>query len=398
MTSRPLVLVTARDTHPAFRVDITRLFHEGLSREYDFDWVMRDEAGGASRTEPQGGGSVHVLGRSLPAQGLGHLKALGRVLAGRYDAVQCRDTFLMAWAYAIAAGVRGRPFVYWMSYPMEEGYLHRARESFAAGKIPAGILRWIIGTLGRLSLFGVALPLARHVFVQSEQMKRDVTRRLVPAAKITAVPMGVDCARFNPDSLAPAAHPAYAGRRVLLYTGTLDASRRMGVPAEGAAHFCAANPDWVFALIGKSSEAERAVVTAPFEALGIADRVLFHAFMPLEDMLAHVRRADICLAPYPSDLPMLSSATPTKLVEYAAMGRRVVANHHPDQDEVARGTGLAEMCDFTAGGFEAALGRAAAAGEPSPAEMRHAADWVRGERSYERLTDLVAADYRKILS
>lgn len=394
---RPRILVTARDTHPAFRVDITRLFHDGLAADYDFDWLMRDEAGGASRTEPQGRGRVHVMGRGLSAQIRGHLGALARVLAGRYDAVQCRDTFLVAWAYALAARVRGRPFVYWMSYPMEEGYLHRARDSFRRRKFLPGLVRGAIGLAGRASLFGLALPLARHIFVQSEQMKRDITRRRIPAAKITAVPMGVDCDRFTPDSLTPAEDPAYAGRQVVLYTGTLDASRRMEVPAEGVARFCADNPAWVFALIGKSSEAERAAVLAPFEARGLADRVIFQPFMALETMLTHVRRADICLAPYPADIPMLASATPTKLVEYAAMGRRVVANHHPDQDAVARGTGLAEMCDFTAPGFATALARAVRAGAPSAAEQARAGTWVRDRRSYARLTALVAADYAQLL-
>ena len=137
---------------------------------------------------------------------------------------------------------------------------------------------------------------------------------------------------------------------------------------------------------------------APFEARGLAERVIFHPFMALETMLTHVRRADICLAPYPADIPMLASATPTKLVEYAAMGRRVVANHHPDQDAVAEGTGLAEMCDFTAPAFADALARAARAGTPSAAEQAQAAEWVRGSRSYARLTALVAADYARALA
>ena len=77
------------------------------------------------------------------------------------------------------------------------------------------------------------------------------------------------------------------------------------------------------------------------ERLGIADRVVFTGALPRDEAFAYVRAADVCLSPiYPS--PMLDVASPTKLVEYMALAKPVIANEHPEQTQVldASGGGL----------------------------------------------------------
>lgn len=395
----PRILVIARDTHPAFRVDVVQLFSRELGRDHAFTWVMRDGDGKGPRlTTNARGETVYV-----PASGLAglrtHCALLGQIWRGTFDAVQCRDTFLIAPFYALAARLRSIPFFYWMSYPMELGYLDRAHRDFARKRLPQGIARGLIGLWGRLTLYGWTLRLARHVFVQSDEMKKDVAHGGIPADRITAVPMGVDTTRFSPTSVTPIEDARYTGRFVILYTGTLDPARRMHIPAEAVARFCARHSNAVFALIGASSPAERDAVLRPFAERGLEERVLFTDFTPLETMLRHVRRADICLAPYPADNRMLATATPTKLVEYLAMGRRIVANLHPDHCVAAQSApALVTLCAFSEDAFAEALEQSAATPEPDIQAQADATQWVRDQRSYDRLSDLVRAVYARTIT
>ena len=61
--------------------------------------------------------------------------------------------------------------------------------------------------------------------------------------------------------------------------------------------------------------------------------MLFRSFLKREIAWKYVHKADVCVSPfYPT--PILNSTSPTKLVEYMAMGKPVVANDHPEQSNI----------------------------------------------------------------
>jgi glycosyltransferase involved in cell wall biosynthesis len=62
--------------------------------------------------------------------------------------------------------------------------------------------------------------------------------------------------------------------------------------------------------------------------LGLDDRVTFHGRIPIEDVPAAVARADIGLAPTRRD-PFTDISLSTKVFEYAAMRKPVVASRLP---------------------------------------------------------------------
>ena len=47
-------------------------------------------------------------------------------------------------------------------------------------------------------------------------------------------------------------------------------------------------------------------------------------------MMQHVKKL-IYVLPYPNNTPLLNTSSPTKLIEYLAMGKSIVANNHPEQ-------------------------------------------------------------------
>ena len=398
--TRKSIFIVTKDKYPPFRVDITELYLRYLSRDYRQTFVMkRDED---ERPEPQFNPNVDYV---LPPRHAGgrvsrllssfrlHIAGIRRLLRDRPDIIQCRDTMFLALVYLFLSMLIRRPFVYWMSFPMELSNVHRAKEYFARGALLKALVQLGYGSLGFASLYLIVLRLARHIFVQSDQMKKDVAALGISETKITAVPMGINLDLFNPDTISTSTDSIYDNHQSIFYSGTLDLSRNMGVPSEGVARFISRQWNMIFVIAGRATQGERDVVRRVMRQHGVEDRLVFLEHMPLEEMLSHVKRASICLAPYAVHSKMLRSATPTKLVEYLAMGKRVVANSHPDQVSLLDHTGLGVVMDFTVEGFEAGLQRSLEIDEPTEKETTKAKRWIEENRSYRMLSCIVANAY-----
>jgi hypothetical protein len=144
-TNRRLrLLVVSSDTYPPRRVDVCVLFGEELaSRRHKIDWILQSEAPCDRAYEASwGGGTVLVgptdLGTSLlrrirkHVRGITHDCKLFRLLrSGNYDAVEVKDKFIAGVFALMAARLYGKCFIYWLSYPFPEHYLHSARSGEA---------------------------------------------------------------------------------------------------------------------------------------------------------------------------------------------------------------------------------------------------------------------------
>ncbi len=94
------------------------------------------------------------------------------------------------------------------------------------------------------------------------------------------------------------------------------------------------------------------------ERLGIADRVTITGWLPMPEAWQHVRRAALCVSPY-LPVPILRSTSPTKLIEYMALGKPVVANDHPEQAAVLAAERRRNRVRLERGGVRGRDGRAA---------------------------------------
>jgi glycosyltransferase involved in cell wall biosynthesis len=118
------------------------------------------------------------------------------------------------------------------------------------------------------------------------------------------------------------------GRLRLVYTGALTPTYELDATLRAVAAIAGRRPelDVVFDLCGRGdSEADLRALAAD---LGIADRVVFHGRIPIEDVPRVVAAADIGLAPTRLD-PFTHMTLSTKVYEYAAMGKAVVASRLP---------------------------------------------------------------------
>ncbi|HEX6998139.1 MAG TPA: glycosyltransferase family 4 protein [Gammaproteobacteria bacterium] len=402
------LLVISSDTYPPRRVDVSVLFGEELAgRGHRIDWLLQSEAPCArAYATPWGGGMAFVgaidLGASLPRRVRKHalgivndLKVFGLLRRGRYDAVIVKDKFVSGIAALLAARLSRTRFVYWLSYPFPEYYLERAD----AGDARYPLLYRVRGTAFKVMLYRWLLPAADHVLAQSEQMRHDIAAQGVPPAKITAVPMGIKAAELL-------ALPADVRRilipeseRCLVYLGTLGKVRRLDFLVRVLALVRRRVPDAKLYLVGGGEDPsdEQALVDEATRH-GVLDAVVFVGELPREEALRYVREADVCVSPIYCT-PVLRPGSPTKLVEYLALGKAVVANDHPEQRLVIEQSGAGYCVPWEEQAFADAVVELL---EAPPALRRVMGErgrrYVAEHRSYDKLADLVEQSLVRVVA
>jgi glycosyltransferase involved in cell wall biosynthesis len=392
------VLIVSSDDFPPQRVDVKVLFGEELAgRGHRFDWILQSE-GACNRayTTPWYGGTVWVgptdLKPSLFSRvrkhwlGIKHdLMIFKRVRRANYDLVLVKDKFVSGVAALLAARLFRVRFVFWLSYPFPESYLIRARDGTA--RYP--FLYRVRGMFFKIALYRALLPAADHVFVQSEQMRRDVAAEGVDLEKMTAVPMGV---RLTDAEAAP----ALTERRVIpqtdrcfLYLGTLTRVRRLDFLVRVLARVRKQIPAARLYFVGRGDDPnDERMLLDEAHRLNVADGIVMVGQLPQAQALRYVREADVCVSPfYPT--PILNSTSPTKLVEYMAMGKAVVANDHPEQRLVIEQSGAGYCVPWDEDAFADAVARLMNDPERARAMGELGRRFVVQHRGYGAIADIV---------
>ncbi|MGZ8527272.1 MAG: glycosyltransferase family 4 protein [Candidatus Limnocylindrales bacterium] len=173
----------------------------------------------------------------------------------------------------------------------------------------------------------VSIALADRVFAVNELMAERLLDLGVAPGKLTIVPNSP-----NLDLFDPSAHPRRAfredGSLRVVYTGAITPTYELDVSVDAIARLASERPDLDVRLElygrGDSEQALRARIARH----GIADRVAFHGRIPIEAVPAAVAAADIGIAPTRLDAFTAVSLS-TKVFEYGAMGKPVVASRLP---------------------------------------------------------------------
>ena len=129
-----------------------------------------------------------------------------------------------------------------------------------------------------------------------------------------------------------AAHPirrfAEDGTVRLVYAGALTPTYELDIALGAIARLVRDRPDLRLAFDAYGRGDAEPALRGQAEALGIADRVQFHGRIPIEAVPGAVAAADIGLAPTRLDR-FTDVSLSTKVFEYAAMGKPVVATRLP---------------------------------------------------------------------
>lgn len=390
------------DAFPAWRSDVIELFGRELPRRgLEVAWSMRRSKAGRCSQVQQENQTVYLpasIGKgSSPAKIASRLlealyeapRFLDLVLRNRVDIVQVRDDRYLAalWAW-MAARLTGARYVYWLSFPFPE---HDA-ESAKLAKGPRRAFLTFRAQLTGWWLYRVQLRLADHVFVQSESMADDIAAYGVARRRMTAVPMGVPMGLIE----WAASHRRVVQPGLVIYIGTLAASRRLTTVIEAFAIVTQTQPAARLLMVGEGDRpGEREALEQLARRLGIADRVTFTGFLPMEKVWELAAGAAVGLSPFFPDR-VLRVASPTKLVEYMALGCPAICNDHPEQSAIIGQSGAGLCVPWGAENFAAAICRLL--DNPESAEHMGARGpaWVTARRTYRIIADEVWRQYLRI--
>lgn len=380
------------DPYPAYRVDLTELFGVELQRlGLETQWFM--DAPVNPTTQVTSFFKQNVI---TPTRCPKRLKRLCywlsdilSILALRstnIDAIQCRDKYIGALVGLMMSKLIRVPFFYWCSYPFPSHYLEMA-------KVATGFRKLYLlshGWLGHCILHKVVMPRATHVFVQSAQMKRDLMRLGIAASKMTPVLMGVassmlDWAAKNSVEVEP-------GK--IVYVGTLASVRKLDMIVRAFAMVVKEMPHAKLYVVGDGDfPHERQSLERLANELGVSTSVVFTGFVPMEQAWLHAKSAAVCLSPfYPT--PVLASASPTKLVEYMALGRPIVSNDHPEQSEVIRASGVGICVPWDDKEFARAITWILRNRDTAELQASNGPEWVRNNRVYAKIAEEVYEIYK----
>jgi glycosyltransferase involved in cell wall biosynthesis len=125
----------------------------------------------------------------------------------------------------------------------------------------------------------------------------------------------------------------------------------------------------------------------------VESRVTITGWIPMREAWRRTRAARVCVSPY-CPIPILRSTSPTKLVEYMALGKAVVGNEHPEQGPLLRQSGAGLVCEWDASDLAdklvTLLSQPALCRQMGEAGRR----FVEQNRTHLALTDLVLDRYR----
>jgi glycosyltransferase involved in cell wall biosynthesis len=399
------ILFVTSDLYPPFRPAAKAVFAEGLAaRGHRIDWLLQAaEPTSRSGRQPFKGGVAYVAATNAGntrfarfkrhlADALNDFKVFGLLKRHRYSLVQIKDKYFGALVAIAAAKLHGVPVFYWLAYPHGEASLYAARSGVAR-------YSWLYrlrGAVQRFVLYRMIMPACSHVFVQSEQMRRDVAGEGIPLEAMTAVPSSlnlrdIDALVGGEDEESPAEPPT------VVYLGTLLRERQLDFIVRAHALVVNALPAARLEFVGSGwMPDDEQLLRREAQRLGIGGNVTITGWLPMRDAWQHVRRAALCVSPY-LPVPILRSTSPTKLIEYMALGKPVVANDHPEQADVLRASGAGLVCGWDEREFAAAMVELLK--DPQRCRTMGAAGrrYVAEHRTHWAMVDLVAGRYRQHL-
>jgi glycosyltransferase involved in cell wall biosynthesis len=359
-------------------IDLVMQAADSTTRVGRLDWQGRSVWVGATDDRP---GLLHRVRKHVFS--LAHdLAWIWRARRAQYDCLLVSDKYLIAAVALAIAHMRGLKFMFWMTFPNHTARIITSRErlnghprlTLLRGLFDSFILRhWII-------------PRSDHIFVQSERMARDFRDLGADEKSLTPIVTGIDLDGVEPRTspmVSPASRPL-----TIVYIGTLARERRLEILVDTLAELRQRGLYAKLLFVGDGEHPEdRESIRRRATELGLADQVKITGLLPRREALRLAATADIGVSPFhPS--PILDVASPTKLIEYLALGLPAVANSHPDQSLVLRESRAGVCVPWGAKYFARAIHWLALRSPEERAAMglrgRH---WVEAHRSYSSIAD-----------
>jgi glycosyltransferase involved in cell wall biosynthesis len=399
-------LFISSDKFPPFRNDVAVLFGKELSRQgHRIVFLLQSESDNNRFFSTTMAGVRFFVGATdngtkLVNRFYKHILSVMNDLRlfrlankERHDFIQVKDKFIAAIIGIIVARITKSKFFYWLSYPFPEADIYE----YKAGIARYPHLYFSRGMFFKLLLYHFILPLSDHIFVQSEQMKKDIVLQGFAPEKITPVPMGIDLDAGAIDH-GPAAHSIEREPDSIIYLGTMQKVRRIDFVLGVFRKVLDKIPAAKLYMVGDSENAEDLeYLKTEARNLKIDHATVFTGHLPRDKALEFVGKAAVGISPF-FPTPILNSTSPTKLIEYMAMGTPVVANDHPEQRLVIDESKAGFCVRYNEEAFAEAILRLL----KDPVKSREmgisGAEYVLANRNYRVIADSLQKQYYALLS
>jgi glycosyltransferase involved in cell wall biosynthesis len=181
-----------------------------------------------------------------------------------------------------------------------------------------------------------------------------------------------------------------------VYLGTLGRERRIDFLLRVLVRVRVEIPQIKLYLVGRGeSPQDEEFLLQEARRLDVLPAVVFTGQLPQQEALRYVQDADVCVSPfYPT--PILNSTSPTKLVEYMAMGKAVVANTHPEQQLLIEQSGCGYCVPYEENAFAEAIVRLVRAPQIARAMGERGRRYVIEHRSYSVIATGVEREMLRI--
>jgi len=333
------MLIITSDKYPPFRVDMAVLFCKELAKKgHKIDFVMQSDRDNNNfykvsyqrityyiGSTDNGIKRVNRLHKHILSL-INDLRFIRLAKRKNYDFIQVKDKFVAAIFGIVVAKFRKIKFFFWLSYPFPESDIYEYRKGSA--RYP--FLYLIRGNFLKIILYHIILPFSDHIFVQSKKMKEDLICKGSSEDKLTPIPMGIDLDDYKNIFDNDDMHNNNKDNTII-YLGTMQKIRRIDFVLRAFKEVLEQIPIATLYMIGGSdNEEDMKYLKREAEKLKIEHATVFTGNLERKKALLFLKKSSIGLSPFlPS--PVLDSTSPTKLIEYMAMGLPVVANNHPEQ-------------------------------------------------------------------
>ena len=401
-----MLLAEPYDPDMPARPAIMEISSKLASAHHKVVWILPAEPGARVARERQHNGiRVYTVPCYSGSSPIGKLLAklplvireikLVKELLGRHgcDIVMVREdisgglaALYLRWKYRI-------PFVFQYSFPFVNSVWEKHKNTRLAP------LFRVISTGGNAALFYI-MKRANMVFPVSDQMKRDLVTCGLAERKMITVPLGVNTTLFSPNgqgSSCSSVRQRYDlhGVPVVLYMGTLDRLRQPEMLVRILAHLKKLEPTTKLMVVG-SGDGEHAMRQLARD-YGLDKDIIFTGQVPYVLIPSFIAAANVGLSPIPPT-GLYRSNSPSKMLEYMAMGKPVVANTGVYEHEVVlTRSGGGVLVPFTVEGFAAATADLLRKPERATEMGSRGREWVAAYRSYETIARHVEMVYHQLL-
>ena len=387
------------DPNMPARPAITEIYGEYLpSFGHKVTWITpSNERGKEIREEFFKGVRIYIIPRplasSLPLKifnlisyRIKEYRSLINVLKEeKYDIIQVRYSTFES---LLALYVKNKfkiPFVFQYNFPKGIFKEYKSNKwQFYHGKFENHLTKYI-------------LRKADLIFPISKWMKEELVKEGISESKMMPLPMGVNHGLFSTKKDGMEIREEYNlnDAQVIIYIGTMHKIRQPDIIIGAFSKVRKHKDNIKLLMVGEGDDKTNLEELA--SRFGMKGDIIFIGQVPYFDVPDYIGAADICLSPVPP-LPIYKVSSPTKMFEYMAMGKPVVANEEiPEQKEVIEESGGGVLVKFEDRSFADGITELLDNPERAKEMGRKGHEWVVKNRLYENMAREVEKKYFELL-